>query len=371
MEKIRKSPTCVLVCALVALLFVVFSADRAAAQSAGTGALTGTVTDPSGKSVPNATVTVVNTGTNQARSTTTGPDGVYKFALLPPATYLVKFAAAGFKTAEVAGVVIDVTETPLLDKVLELGQVTQTVTVESNVETLQTQSSTLGTTVSGSTITALPMANRNYTEILNLSAGTSGSPENATSLGKGTQDVSVNGNDPGQNNFQMDGVAIDNIANRGSATDSGIYAGIGIPNPDSIQEFKVQTSTYDASYGRNPGANVNVVTKSGSNQFHGTAFEFLRDSIFNANDFFYNRDSCAGYASGDCPRQVLNQNQFAGVLGAPIKKDKLFFSVSYQGTRQKTGVSSSGFTTANLAPIPAGDRSAPGFAAALGAANCP
>src|SRR3984885_10075688 len=113
----------------------VVCADRAAAQSAGTGALTGTVTDPSGKSVPNATVTVVNTGTNQERTTTTGADGVYKFSFLPPATSRVEFAAAGFKTAEVAGVVIDVTETPLLDKALEVGQVTQTVTVESNVET--------------------------------------------------------------------------------------------------------------------------------------------------------------------------------------------------------------------------------------------
>jgi hypothetical protein len=367
MENSTKWFTCVLVCALSALLLVVFSAGRVAAQSAGTGALTGTVTDPSGKSVPNATVTVINTGTNQERSTTTGADGVYKFALLPPATYRVKFAAAGFKTAEVAGVVIDVTETPLLDKALEVGQVTQTVTVESNVENLQTQSSTLGTTVSGSTITALPMANRNYTEILNLSAGTSGSPENATSLGKGTQDVSVNGNDPGQNNFQMDGVAIDNIANRGSATDSGIYAGIGIPNPDAIEEFKVQTSTYDASYGRNPGANVNVVTKGGTNAFHGSLFEFTRDSILNAGDFFYDQS-----AGPDSPRQVLNQQQFGGTVGGPIKKDKIFFFFSYQGTRSKNGVTSDSDTFgAQLPPIPNEPRNTAAFISDLGAENCP
>ncbi len=169
----------------------------------------------------------------------------------------------------------------------------------------------------------------------------------------------------------MDGVNINNFANAGSANDSSLYAGIGVPSPDAIQEFKVQTSTYDASYGRNPGANVNVVTKSGTNQFHGTAFEFLRDTIFNANDFFYNRDSCSAYASGACPKQVLNQNQFGGVFGGPIKRDKLFFFVSYQGTRQKNGGHSSGFTSAFLPPIPAGDRSAPGFAAALGAMNCP
>lgn len=184
-------------------------------------------------------------------------------------------------------------------------------------------------------------------------------------------DMSVNGNDPGQNSFQMDGVYINNFANAGSANDSSLYTGIGVPSPDAIQEFKVQTSTYDASYGRIPGANVNVVTKSGTNQFHGTAFEFLRDTILNANDFFYNRDSCAAYASGTCPKQVLNQNQFGGVLGGPIKKNKLFFFGSYEGTRQKNGVSSSGFTSAFLPPVPAGDRSAPGFSAALGAANCP
>jgi hypothetical protein len=348
MVNTRKSLRCVLVCALSALLLVVISVNRVSAQSAGTGALTGTVTDQSGKSVPNATVTITNAGTNQERSTTTGADGVYKFSLLPPGTYRVRFAAAGFKSAEVSGVVIDVTETPLLDKVLEIGAVTQTVTVESNVETLQTQSSTLGTTVTGNQITALPMAQRNYTEILGLSAGTSGAPENATALGKGTQDISVNGNDPGQNNFQMDGVAIDNIANRGSAGDFGIYAGIGVPNPDAIEEFKVQTSTYDASYGRNPGANVNVVTKSGTNAFHGSLFEFTRDSILNAGDFFF--DQSAGPGS---PRQALNQQQFGGAVGGPIKKDKIFFFFSYQGTRSKNGVSLLGTTFgAQLPPIP-------------------
>ena len=179
--------------------------------------------------------------------------------------------------------------------------------------------------------------------------------------------MSVNGNDPGQNNFQMDGVNITNFANSGSANDSGLYAGVGIPSPDSLQEFKVQTSTYDASYGRNPGANVNVVTKSGTNQFHGTAFEFLRDTIFNANDFFYNRNNPASATT----KQVLNQNQFGGVFGGPIRKDKFFIFGSYQGTREKNGLASQGVTTALLPPIPAGDRSAPGFAAALGAANCP
>ena len=174
--------------------------------------------------------------------------------------------------------------------------------------------------------------------------------------------MSVNGNAPGSNNFQMDGVAINNIANADTANDTNIYAGIGIPSPDAIQEFKVQTSTYDASYGRNPGANVNVLTKSGTNQFHGTGFEFFRNADLDANDFFYNRDTCSTtYAGQSCPHQVLNMNQFGGVIGGPIKKDKLFFFGSYEGTRQKNGVAAQGFTSATLSPIPAGDRSAPGL----------
>lgn len=354
-------------------LFVisVLFAALLAAQSAGTGALTGTINDPTGAVVPGVTVVLVSLETNQARTAITGSDGVYKFSLLPPGNYSVRFSASGFKTSEVASVTVNVTETPVLDRTLEVGAQSEQVTVEATAEVLQTSSSTLGTTVGTKTVTELPLSNRNYTQILALSAGTNSGANNATAFGKGTQDMSVNGNDPGQNSFQMDGVNINNFANAGSAGDSSLYTGIGVPSPDAIQEFKVQTSTYDASYGRNPGANVNVVTKSGSNQFHGTAFEFLRDTIFNANDFFYNRDSCSAFTSGNCPKQILNQNQFGGVLGGPIKRDKLFFFVSYQGTRQKNGVNSSGFTAAFMPPIPAGDRSAPGFAAALGAANCP
>ena len=300
----------------------------ALAQSAGTGAITGTVTDPSNRSVPNATVTLTNVGTGQTRTATTGPAGDYKFSLLPPGNYSLKFSAAGFKTSMVPSVTVNTTETATADQTLQVGAVSESVTVEANVETLQTENSTLGTTVSGSTIQALPMANGNYTEILSLSAGTNASVDNATSLGKGTQDISANGVDPGSNNFQMDGVAVNNIANSGSSNDGTIYTGIPIPSPDAIAEFKVQTSTYDASYGRNPGANVNVSTKSGTNDFHGSAFEFFRNSVLNADDFFYDKTSAH-------PHQVFDQNQFGGTIGGPIKKDKFFFFFSYRGTRSK------------------------------------
>ncbi len=353
----------------LALLLVVLT-SALLAQSAGTAGLTGTVTDPSGAVVPAVTVTLTNIDTNQSRTTTTNGEGVYKFSLIPPGNYKVRFSATGFKPSEIPSVILNVTETPVLDAKLEVGAANEQVVVAAAAEALQTSSSTLGTTVTSGTVTVLPLSSRNYTQILGLAAGASTGANNATAFGKGTQDISTNGADPGQNNYQMDGVAINNIANPGTSADSGIYAGIGIPSPDAIQEFKIQTSTYDASYGRNPGANVNVVTKSGTNSFHGTAFEFFRNSQLNANDFFYNRDTCPSYA-GSCPKQVLNQNQFGGVIGGPIKSDKVFFFASYQGTRQKNGVASQGLTPgANVPPIPAGDRSAPGFAAALAAANC-
>jgi Carboxypeptidase regulatory-like domain/TonB-dependent Receptor Plug Domain len=350
-----------IVMALLATVgLMIFCATMAHAQSAGTGAISGTVSDPQGRAVPNATVTATSLETGQARTATTGTAGDYKFSLLPPGTYKVRFSAAGFKSAEVSSVTVTVTETQTLDQAMEVGTVNQTVTIESSVETLQTESSTLGTTVSGNTITALPMANGNYTEVLSLAAGATAGVDNATSLGKGTQDISANGVDPGSNNYQMDGVAVNNIANSGSSNDGTIYTGIPIPSPDAIAEFKIQTSTYDASYGRNPGANVNVVTKSGSNQFHGSAFEFFRNSVLNADDFFYIK-------TPEAPHQVLDQNQFGGTIGGPIFKDKLFFFFSYRGTRAKNGVSAAGTTDGVTLPSIPTDRTA----ANIGAALCP
>jgi hypothetical protein len=337
------------------------------AQSAGTAGLSGTVTDPSGAAIPNVTVTLTSTDTNQARTANTGADGVYKFTLLAPGSYKVRFAAAGFKTAEVGSVTLNVTESPVLDRSLAIGAQSEQVTVEATADTLQTASSTLGTTVGARTVSELPLANRNYTQIIGLSAGANVGVNNATSFGKGTQDISVNGSTPGQNNFQMDGVAIQSMAGNGSANDGGIYVGIAIPNPDSIQEFKIQTSTYDATYGRNPGANVNVVTKSGTNAWHGTAFEFFRNAQLNANDFFYNRDNPASATT----KQVLNQNQYGGVIGGPIKKDKLFIFGSYQGTHSLNGVNSAGNSAISLYPIiPAGDRTSQSFVQQLITANC-
>lgn len=330
---------CVVLICFVALFI---SVSPVLAQSASTGALTGTVTDPSGGVIAGATVTATNVATGQSRVANTDTSGLYKFSLLPPGNYDVKFSASGFKTAEVAPVTVNVTETPVLNRSLEIGAQTQQITVESTAETIQTQNATIGGLVSGQTVTELPLSTRNYTQVIDLSPGVVANVATATAVGNGTMDINVNGSGSDQNTYMMDGVITTNYGS-GGAAQSGSYAGIPIPNPDSIQEFKVQTSQYDAAYGQNPGANVNVVTKSGTNQFHGSIWEFNRNNFFNANDFFFKRSE-AGEGLPNTPPEV-KQNQYGGTIGGPIKKDKIFFFGSYQGTRQLNGIGSNGFAT--------------------------
>src|SRR5579871_5908803 len=349
-------------CALAASLAGFYGLARA--QSAGTAALTGTLTDASGGVVSNVTVTTTNASTGQKRSTTSGADGSYRLTLLSPGIYRVSFSAAGFKSSEIDFVTLTVTETAVLDSVLEIGASTEEVTVQGQAQIFDTATAAQGTVLNSRTLASMPLTSRNFSQILGDSAGVSIDVNNGAALGRGSLDFSVNGAAPWQNNFQIDGVSVINMVGTGSIADSGLYAGIPIPHPDALEEVKIQTSTYDASYGRNPGANVNVVTKSGGDVFHGTLFEFFRNTALNANSFFQNRD-------GGGARQVLNQNQFGGAVGGPVRKDKLFFFGSFQETRQLNGVAANGTTHAFLPPIPEGDRSAPGFPAALGAAMCP
>jgi hypothetical protein len=327
-----------LVC--VAVMLVLSSSSLA--QTSSTGALTGTITDPSGAVVSGAAVTLTDKGTGQERTTTSDTEGSYKFSLLPPGTYSVKFAASGFKVAEVSSVTVNVTETPVLNQKLELGAQTTQVSVQAVAETIQTQNVTNGEVVGSEEIGDLPLVSRNYTQIVNLSPGVVSNVTTASSVGNGTVDVAANGARQNQNNYSMDGSSIVNYVS-GTAGQTGSYPGIAIPNPDTIQEFKVQTSQYDASSGRNPGANVAVVTKAGTNQFHGDLWEFNRNNFFNANDFFYKRSE----AKLDDPNtpQTLKQNTFGGTFGGPIKKDKIFIFGSYQGIRQINGVGTSGFAS--------------------------
>ena len=315
---------------LVCLLALFICVSPALAQSASTGALAGTVTDPSGAVISGATVTATSLATGQTRTATTDANGLYKFSLLPPGNYSVNFSAKGFKTIEVPSTTVNVTETVELNRGLEIGAQTQEVTVSSTAVTLQTENATVGGLVSGATVTNLPLSTRNFTQVIDLSPGVVANVATATAVGNGTMDINVNGSGSDQNTYMMDGVVTTNYGS-GGAAQSGSYAGIPIPNPDSIQEFKVQTSQYDAAYGQNPGANVNVVTKSGTNQFHGSAWEFNRNNIFNANDFFYKHSELISDLPNKPP--TVKQNQFGGTFGGPIIKDKFFAFGSYQGTR--------------------------------------
>jgi hypothetical protein len=274
---------------LLAVFLFLLGVQSLLAQSAGTGALTGTVTDATGAVIPRVGVTVTNTETGLARTATTGADGSYRFSLLPPGTYRVRFSATGFKVAEVPSVTVNVAETPVLDRALEVGQQAEAIEVQAEAAALQTADSTLGRVVDGTTLSNQPLATRNFTALIGLEAGAVGAVGNATAMGKATADVAVNGGGLDQNNIQMDGATIVNAFGAGNNADSGIYVGVPIPNPDAIQEFKVQTSTFDASYGRNPGANVNIVTRSGTNRVWLPCWTNLRRS---------DRTSCRSVAKG-------------------------------------------------------------------------
>lgn len=326
------------------------------AQTAATGALVGTVTDSSGAVMQNVSVVATESETRVQRTATTDKSGLYRIGLLPPGKYTVEFSANQFKTQTRTGVVVNVTETHTLDAVLSVGERAEKVEVTGNAAFVQTEATTLGGVVGEETVQNLPLTTRNYTQILGLSPGVNSNVTNAGELGRNTADVQVHGMRTLYNNYQMDGAEVNNFASGRGGEFLG-YAGIAIPNPDALQEFKVQTSLYDAGHGKAVGANVNVVTKSGGNDFHGSLFEFFRNEALNANDFFLKRNNE--------PKPVLRQNQFGGTIGGPIVRDKFFFFGSYQGTRQTNGLGSRSLQSSILPPI-TDDRSA----AALGSQFC-
>ncbi len=338
----------------LALLFFGSSLSLAA-QTGSSGAWTGVVTDPSGAVVGDVLVRVTNEATGETRLDNSKANGSYSLLLLLPGVYRVELSRIGFKVAVKRGVQINVTETARLDVTLELGGVNDQVTVTTDAALLQTETSTLGRLTNQTLLASMPLATRNFTQIIGLSPGIAAEVNNATEVGRGSGGAAVpngpraHGAFARDNNFQMNGLPINDLQASGLLT-----GGVAIPNPDAIQEFKVQTSLYDAAFGRNAGANVNVVTKSGSNKFHGTAFEFLRNDKLDANDFFRN--------SAGQPRGVLKQNQFGFTLGGPIKKNELLFFSSYQGTRQRNGIGM-GATSTMFSPAFTNDRSR----AALGA----
>jgi hypothetical protein len=339
-------------------LLLVLSAVSLDAQTGGTGALTVSVTDQSGAVVAGASVTVANGARALARTEVTGANGTYTFTLIPPGDYSVKIAAPGFNPVDVSSVTVNVTETHVLNQQLTVSSQQQQINVEAIVQEIQTENSTLGGVVGNRSINALPLVTRNFTQIMTLSPGVNASAVNAGALGRGFVSLYANGQNDISNTFQMDGVTVNNYGG-GSADGAAFFGQIATPSPDALQEFKVQTAQYDASFGRNAGAQVNIVTRSGSNDLHGSLFEFFRNEDLNANDFFRNRSGLG--------RGVLRQNQFGGTVGDRIIRDKLSFFGSYRGTRQLNGVAADGSSAFNLPPQLTDNRTA----AALGSAFCP
>ena len=336
MERIRVFTLVVLALAVSAL---------ASAQSNGT--VKGILSDPDGSSAPDALVALVNAGTGQRVEAKTTSSGAFAFTFLPPGAYEFSAALPGFKRM-VRNVTVDIAATVTIDASFELGQTATQVEVVDATTQVDTTSSAVGMVVEQQLVTALPLSSRNFTQILALSPGVNASVANAGALGRNSVNISANGSRPYDNSLVLNGLVAENPMSQGFDDDVD-KGGTPIPSPDALMEFKVQTALYDAETGRQGGAVIQAVTKSGTNEFHGTLFEFLRNDDLNANDFFRNATSQ--------PRGVLKQNQFGGVIGGPIKKDKIFFFFSYQGTKQVNGVSS--FSTAStFLPALTNDRSA-------------
>jgi hypothetical protein len=330
-----------------------FLESVALAQAPGTGALAGQVFDPSRAVVVGAQVSVISEETNLSRTLRTAAEGLFRAQLLPPGKYSVVVEAPGFKRKTLHSVQVAVTETALVEIELEVGAPNTQVQVEGSLELAQTESAALGRVTDEQTIVALPLSNRNFSQILALSPGVLAAVSDAGVLGRNTDNVTANGAKTTANNFQFNGVDANNMS-QNSLGGFDPESGIGIPAPDTIAEFKVQTGMYDASYGRGTGANVDFISKSGSNRFHGNLWEFFRNDALNANDYFLNLNGQ--------PRPVLKQNQFGGAFGGPIRKNKTFFFGSYQGTTQRNGETPNVSLVSTFLPALTNDRSA----AALG-----
>jgi hypothetical protein len=308
-----------------------------------TGAISGTVTDPSGAVISGVTVTVTSVSTNVQATAVTDAKGFYSFTALNVDRYDVAVNQPGFRNFLERGVRIDTNSAITIDVKLVVGQVSNTITVESNTLQVETQSTQMGDVIEGTTITSVPLNGRSYIDLLALQPGVSPYSGDDTaagvvqapisgSLNNGTQ--SINGGRPEANGFMVNGADAEEGVHNGAAI---------VPNLDSISEFRIITNNFNAEYGNYSGGQINVVTKSGSNQFHGDLFDFLRNTDLDARNYF------------SPTRGVFIQNQFGGIFGGPIKKDKVFFFVDYQGTRQILGatqyypVPSAADRTGNLA----------------------
>ena len=304
-------------------------------QTASTGALFGQVLGPTGRGVPQASIDAKNEDSAVSRSTSSDEEGRFVLPLLPPGIYHVTVTKTDYSQAESMSVQVPVTESIRVLVPMKLAGVTQSIEVQNDTSLLQGDTVALGRVVNAPMIQALPLAARNFTQIVDLSPGVLAGVSNAGELGlggsglaqidPGNDGIFVHGSRSYDNSYEFDGVPVTDL--QASSIASG---GVPIPNPDAIQEFKVQTGLYNVSFGEHAGASVTLVTKSGTNVLHGSVFEFFRNNVLNANDFFRNR--------ADQPRPDLKQNQFGFTIGGPIRQNRLYYFGSYQGTRQTNGL---------------------------------
>ena len=318
---------------LIAISFVL--ASQICGQTASTGAITGITLDPSGAVVAGVVIRFVAKDFPDTKSSVSDENGWFGFLSLPPGTYELQASKNGFRPLDIPNLRVPVTETLRIELHLELAAHVERTQVLADAPMIQLDKSALGRVVNEEAVSGLPLVTRNFTQITGLSPGVVVGVYNAGELGTGAtaqaqigksnDGIYVHGARSYDNNWQLDGISVSDVMSSGAAS-----GGIPIPNPDTLEEFKVQTGLYDAGFGRSTGANVSIITKKGSNDYHGSVFEFWRNNVLNANDFFLNE---TGQTSPD-----LKQNQFGFALGGPIQKDKLFFFGSYQGTRQINGL---------------------------------
>jgi hypothetical protein len=304
-------------------------------QGGGNAAITGTVVDPQGAVVSGAQVTVTQLNTAVKRTITTNGAGQFNVPSLPPARYMVSVTAAGFKGYEENGIVLLADQIRDLDIHLDIGQTSQHVTVEASSVQVNTSSPVLGQVIEQSRLVDIPLNGRNAADLtllvpgaINLSANNAGTQQGDTKQVPGAEAISVNGTRPDQIGYNLDGADNEDLM---SNTNNPF------PFPDALQEFSVQTNSFDAQYGNNAGAVVNVVTKSGTNDWHGDAFEFVRNRVFNARNYF---------ASSKDP---LKRNQFGATIGGPIHKNTTFIF----GGWQKTIIRSANAASNGYVPLPA------------------
>jgi len=332
----------------VLLLLSLCFGSLAFAQGGATGAISGVVQDASGAVIANAKVSVTSEATGEVvRQTKTEASGFFTATLLPVGTYTVEVNAAGFPVTKFPGVTVRITETTRITATLKLSTVKEVVEVQAQAETVNTTDATTGESISSTTLNTLPLATRNFQQLLDLSAGASANLNNAAALGRGDVRIDVNGGREDNNNYLIEGVSASDYS-------FGELTYTPVPNPDSIQEFKVGTSLYDASQGRNGGGNINAIMKSGTSSFHGDLWEYFRNSKLDANDYFIGPFD-------------LKQNIFGGDFGGPVgPKGKLgFFYVNYQGTRQRSGDSLGTYINTSIPVLPTAGRGTPAYATTL------